>query len=179
MDKLTQKQETFCLKYFEVRNATEAAIIAGYNPKYCATNTAKLLKNTKIKARLEELRQKAEDDTIATVLERKQVLTEIIRGRFIDFMKNPTAEKLNSAALQEIKVINRGGENPVKTTTFKLHNPIPAITELNKMDGIYVDGAYVDNRKIEVYDAKGKLAGIIARIASRSGEGEGTQLPDG
>ena len=31
--KLTQKQETFCLKYFELANATEAAIAAGYSSK--------------------------------------------------------------------------------------------------------------------------------------------------
>ena len=177
MDKLTQRQETFCLKYFEVGNATEAALIAGYAPKYCATNTDKLLKNTKIKARLEELRQKAEDATVATVLERKQILTEIARGRFADFMKNLTPEKLNSAALQEIKVVSHGGDDPTKTTTIKLHNPINAIAELNKMERIYeAEGSVIiDNRTliINVTSEKGK------KLTERLIQGERTTGDNG
>ena len=32
-ERRTQKQETFCVKYFELGNATEAAKSAGYSPK--------------------------------------------------------------------------------------------------------------------------------------------------
>jgi len=145
---LTQKQETFCLKYIELDNATQAAIAAGYNPHTAAVIACENLKKPNVLARITELRQKTEDATIATVIERKQILSEIARGRFIDFM-NPTKEKLKSAALQEIRVM----ETDVgKATTVRLHNPIHAITELNKMDGVYREGTTVniDNRRLEI-----------------------------
>ncbi len=149
LSRLTQKQETFCLKYFELGNATEAAIIAGYNPHTAAVIAYENLRKPKIVERLAELQKAVEDATIATVLERKQVLTEILRGRFADFMTKLTPEKLKSAALQEIRVIDSVGG---KTTIIKLHSPIQAITELNKMEKIYSEGAVVniDNRRLEI-----------------------------
>lgn len=135
--RLTQKQETFCLKYFELGNASEAARLANYSPKTSGVIGAENLLKPKIIERIEELRKKAEDATIATVLERKQVLTEIVRGRFADFMTKLTPERLRSAALQEIRITEIGKDVPIKRTTIRLHNPVQAIAELNKMEGIY------------------------------------------
>lgn len=172
MQRLTQKQETFCLKYFELGNATEAAIIAGYSPKTARYIASENLTKPYIKQRYDELVQKAEDASIATVVERKQVLTEIVRGRFADFMTKLTAEKLRSAALQEIRIIEYGKEVPVKTTTIKLHSPIQAIAELNKMERIYeAEGTVtIDNRilVINVLSEKGKS------LTERLMEGERT-----
>lgn len=156
LSRLTQKQETFCLKYFELGNATEAAIIAGYSPKTAYVIACENLKKPKIKERLEELNQATIDASVATVFERKQILTEIARGQFIDFMTKLTPEKLKSAALQEIKVTEftggKEGRAREKSTTIKLHNPIQAINELNKMERIYTEGAVVniDNRRLEI-----------------------------
>ncbi|MCK5236310.1 MAG: terminase small subunit [Deltaproteobacteria bacterium] len=149
---LTQKQATFCLKYFELGNASEAARIALYSPRTAAVIGRENLLKPKIKAKIAELRQKAEDATIADVIERRQVLTEIVRGRFADFMTKLTPEKLRSAALQEIRITEVGQGTPIKTTTIKLHSAIQAIDTLNKMDKLYTDGAMVsiDNRKIEI-----------------------------
>ena len=179
MDRLTQKQETFCLKYFEVGNATQAALAAGYSPKTAAVIASQNLKKLKIKQRYDELVQKAVDATVATVLERKQVLTEIVRGRFADFMKNLTADKLNSAALQEIRIIQYGKEVPVKTTTIQLHNPIQAIAELNKMERIYeAEGSVtIDNRTliINVKSEKGKTLTERLMVGERTGGDNGHQ----
>ena len=65
--RLTQKQETFCVKYIELGNATEAAIIAGYSPKYAGVNTPKLLNNTKIQAYIKELREEVKSAAIMNV----------------------------------------------------------------------------------------------------------------
>ncbi|KKK76913.1 hypothetical protein LCGC14_2858890, partial [marine sediment metagenome] len=43
------------------------------------------LTKVNIQEKLSELNQKAEDASIAGVVERKKVLTEIIRGRFSEF----------------------------------------------------------------------------------------------
>lgn len=188
---LTQKQETFCVKYFELGNATEAALIAGYAPKYCANNTPKLLKNTKIQVRIQELRQRVEDASVMDVRERQQRLTEIARAKLTDFMElgpdgswvNLGQETPQGGAVQEIHSTTKydeNGANPTIHTSVKLHDPMKAIDLLNKMDKIYTDGVqYVDNRKIEIYDAKGKLTGIITRLASRIGEEESPRLTDG
>jgi len=146
---LTPKQETFCLKWLESGNASEAVILAGYKTKNPDVIGAQNLAKLSIQSRITELRQAVEDATVATVLERKQILSEIARGRFVDFMTNLTAEKLKSAALQEIRI----NELPTgKSTTIKLHSPIQAIGELNKMEKIYTEGTTVniDNRRLEI-----------------------------
>jgi len=188
---LTQKQETFCVKYFELGNGTEAAIQAGYNPRNARVIASQNLTKINIKVRIEELRQKVEDASVMDVRERQQRLTEIARAKLTDYMElgqdgswvNLGEETPHGGAIQEIHSTTKYDEhsaNPTVHTSVKLHDPMKAIDLLNRMDKIYTDGAqYIDNRKIEIYDAKGKLAGIIAGIASRIGEVEGTQLPNG
>jgi phage terminase small subunit len=75
--KLTVKQEKFVNNYFQLGNATKAAIITGYAPKYCGTNADKLLKNTKIQARLNELQAISRGNSILNVGQRKQLLSKI------------------------------------------------------------------------------------------------------
>jgi len=181
--RLTQKQETFCVKYFELGNATEAALVAGYSPKYCANNTPKLLNNTKIQARIQELRQKVEDDSVMNVLERKQILTEIARADMTNFVEvgqdgawfNIDETNLNSRAIQSVQsrtVLGKEGADDAVFIRVNLHDPTKAIDLLNKMDKIYQDGTTVniDNRTIEIHDAKGKLISAISRLAARESE---------
>jgi len=170
--RLTQKQETFCLKYFELGNVGEAALIAGYSPKTAPYIGSENLDKPKIIERITELRQKAEDASIATVLERKQVLTEIVRGRFVDFMTKLTPEKLKSAALQEIRITEVGKDIPIKSTTIKLHSPIQAIAELNKMERIYeAEGTItIDNRVLNITVNSEKAKDLTQRLT----EGERT-----
>lgn len=144
---LTQKQENFTLNLFKGMSQRDAYIQAGYSSNYAPaiidTNACMLAGSNKVRIRLEELNQAVEVDTVADVQERKEVLTEVIRGRlghYIDasgHVVDADNKKLLSAALQEVKTTEYGAEFPVKTTTIKLHNPITAIAELNKMGGDY------------------------------------------
>ena len=189
--RLTQKQETFCLKYFELGNATEAALIAGYKPKTARFIASENLTKPNIQVRIQELRQKVEDASVMDVRERQQRLTEIARAKLTDFMElgldgswvNIGQETPQGGAIQEIHSrteYDKDGANLTVYTSVKLHDPMKAIDLLNRMDKIYSDpSVFVDNRKIEIYDAKGKLAGIIDRIASKIGEDPGPQLTDG
>ncbi len=120
--RLTQKQETFCLKYFELGNASEAARIAKYSPKTAAVIGRENLLKPKIIERIAGLRQVAEDASIANVVERKQRLTIIMReDNFGKFGINRTSN-------------------------------ISAADLLNKMDKIYSDGQVVniDNRDLTI-----------------------------
>lgn len=160
--RLTQKQETFCLKYFETHNATQATIAAGYRPKYAAAIGSLNLGKPKIQARLQELSQRlknAEDDSVMNVLERKQKLSEVGRvdvTEFVDQEGNIDISGENTGAIAEVIVKDwrggKGGAPQSRTKAVKLHSKLQAIQELNKMEGIYTEGpqVHIDNRKIEI-----------------------------
>ena len=182
--RLTQKQETFCLKYFELGNASEAARLALYSPRTVGVIGYENLRKPQIQARISELRKAAEDASVMNVLERKQRLTEIARTRLTDFMElgqdgswvNIGKETPNSGAIQEIHSrteYDDDGAHPTVYTSVKLHDPVRAIQELNKMEKIYSEGTTVnvDNRKVEInVDAKELLISAIARLAARAGQ---------
>ena len=181
---LTRRQEIFCLKYYELDNASEAARLAGYSPKTAGTNVPQLLKKPLVQERLTELREleaevirKIENDVVMGVLERKQRLTEIARASIPDFVTEAGIkvgrDSIHVGAVQEIttktKVYKRTGE-PVIITNLKLHPPIPAIQELNKMDKLYSDG-YQDNRVIKqfnIYVIDNEARDLIGQVGERT-----------
>jgi phage terminase small subunit len=138
---LTQKQIAFCVHYFESGNGTEAAKLAGYKPKTAYASAWENLRKPEIQAYLAELRQKTESEAVANVLERKRVLTEIVRARcgdYTDEYGNLTVEgqdKLRTAAVQELRTERT--KNGGLRTTLKLRDPVVAVQELNRMDGVY------------------------------------------
>ena len=78
---LNQKQEKFCLAYAKSGNARQSYLDAGYKckPETADASACQLLKNPKVKARLEELRDKAANDAIADIREIQEMLTKILR----------------------------------------------------------------------------------------------------
>jgi hypothetical protein len=159
--RLTVKQEKFCINYFQSGNATNAAFVAGYSKHTAQAISSENLLKPMIVARIKELQEKAASAKIATVLERKQILTEILRAKLPDFMElgadgswvNIGPETPNGRAIQEIHSrteYDEDGSNPTVYTSVKLINPIDAIKELNRMEKIYNDGTQVniDNRVI-------------------------------
>ncbi len=171
------------MKYFELGNATEAAIIAGYSSKTARSMAAQNLTKLNISARLQELRQIVEDATIADVKERKQILSEIVRGRVTDFVEcgadgsyiNIGLESCNSHAIQEVtsttKYDDKGADAAV-ITRLKLNSPVQAISELNKMERIYeAEGTVkIDNRVLNIYVNSDKAKDLTQRLI----EGERT-----
>ena len=78
--KLTIKQKKFADEYIISGNATESAIKAGYSERYAGQNADKLLKNTNVKAYIDERMQKLEDKAIAKQDEILRYLTSVMRG---------------------------------------------------------------------------------------------------
>ena len=74
MGKLNNRQKRFCDEYLVDLNATRAAIEAGYSEKYAATNTTKLLKNTKVQ---EYLQKRQQDRMKRTEITQDMVLREL------------------------------------------------------------------------------------------------------
>jgi len=183
--RLTQKQDRFALFLFEGLSQREAWIKAGYSSKYAPaiidSNACRMEKTTKIQARLAELRAEVKSAAIMNVEERQERLTEIARARLTDFMElgqdgswvniGPETEK--GGAIQEIKSrteYDEKGSSPTVYTSVKLHNPIPAIQELNKMDGVYSEpsSGYQDNRQVNIFVVDNETKDLISQVAGRT-----------
>jgi len=152
---LTQKQETFTQNLFKGMYQRDAYIDA-YHPTYAITtidaNASILAKNQKVVARLSELRAMVTKDSIATVEERQQILTDIARGNLLDYQEvgadggylSIGKDSPHTRAISEITSrteYDKDGSNAAVVTKVKLHNPMTAIDVLNKMDKIYDDGS--------------------------------------
>lgn len=193
----TQKMENFCLNFVKLNNATQAAIQAGYSKRTAAVIATENLQKPNIQARIAELRKRAEDATIMSVLERKQLLTKIGRTNLTDFMEmgadgswvNLGPETKNAEAIAEIHSrteYDDDGAHSTVHTSVKLIDKTKAIDLLNKMDGIYKpEGTgnttnnynFVNMQQVFI-DAKGKLESNLARIASRTRTQEDTGQPE-
>lgn len=82
------KRELFCQNYAVSGNAVASYRAAGYKPKTdnaAAAGASRLLKDVKIQGRLtelcEEARRQAEEDSIADIIEIRQRVTDVLRGR--------------------------------------------------------------------------------------------------
>ena len=174
--KLTQKQDNFCLLYFKLGNASEAALQAGYSARSIRNIASVNLTKANIIERIQELRDKAEDASVANVLERQQILTEIARARLTDYttcgpdrdLIDVGPESPNTAALQEITSrteFDKDGAGNAVITKLKLHNPMQAIDILNKMDKVYTDENEDKSVKVQVnilnVDTKAVAAAIL------------------
>lgn len=161
--RLTQKQETFCVKYFELRNATEAALIAGYKPKTARFIASENLTKPNILERIDELGKEIERAAIMSKQERMERLTEIARASMIDFVEvgqdgawfNIDKTNLSNRAIQSVQsktMVGKDGADDAVFIRVNLHNPLQAIDLLNKMDKIYADGPQVniDNHSINI-----------------------------
>ncbi len=181
------KMEKFARNWFEGMPKTEAAIQAGYKPKWAASIATRLSNKVKILERYQELQQKAEDESVASVIERKQILTEIARGDLLDYQEQGAdggylsigKDSPNTRAISEITnrtEYDKDGANAALITKVKLHSPTQAIDLLNKMDGAYAPERYIQVN-IEAGDltdeqlatiAKGDTGGGRKRIAKKA-----------
>jgi phage terminase small subunit len=78
MAKLTEKQRRFVQHY--TGNATEAAKLAGYSEKSAYSVGQENLRKPVIQKALQIKQQEQESSTIASIAERKEILTDIAKG---------------------------------------------------------------------------------------------------
>ena len=181
---LTQMQERFVLNLFQGMSQREAYIKAGYSGNMAVSiidsHACALARSGKVKVRLAELNKQTESTAVATVEERKQFLTKIIRTKMTDFMEvgqdgswvNLGAETPKTEAISEIHSrteYDDNGSKPTVYTSIKLHDPIKAVDLLNKMDNLYQQdkqdiNVNVDNRKVEIIVATDNARQLTERI---------------
>jgi phage terminase small subunit len=183
--RLTQKQETFCLNVFQGMSQREAYLKAGYSANMALSvidvKASELANHGKVSVRIQELRQKAEDATIADVKERKQILTEIARANMTNFVEvgqdgawfNIDETNLNNRAIQSVQsktVLGKDGADDAVFIRVSLHDPTKAIDLLNKMDKLYAEGVPVniDNRQVNIYVIDSETKTLISRVGERT-----------
>jgi hypothetical protein len=118
--------------------------------------------NPTIKAELERLYSLQKEKALAIVtetvmapLERRQRLSEIARGRLVDFQDEGGEPRLdkntpNNGAAREYSTRVRSDKEGSTTIskTVKLNNPVEAIQELNKMGGDYAPSKHLVGHKV-------------------------------
>lgn len=144
MSKLTPKQELFCAYYAIKRNATQAAIDAGYSENTAKEIGSENLTKPHIKKRIDELlgvySKEAESDGKETI----QNFEKIARANILDYGKvegnefilHPSEEwtREQAYAVSEIRITKgKYGDH----ISFKLHDKVRALENLGRVHGIY------------------------------------------
>ena len=121
--RLTVKQEKFCLEYAKTGNATKSYLKAySKDNSYSAAGveSCRLLKNPKIKARLQELHETHNAKEIMQVEEMKKRLTDIARDD--NSVKN---------ALKAIELLAKLGGLFVSKQELEINSSIPVVIKDN------------------------------------------------
>lgn len=77
---LTQQQKNFCEEYLRTRNATKAAIVAGYSQKSARVLGSQLLTNINISAYIKSRLDEINAEQIASTDEVMRFFTSVMRG---------------------------------------------------------------------------------------------------
>ena len=77
---MNARQELFCEEYLKDMNATQAAIRAGYSEKTAYSQGQRLLKHVEIKNKLQGIREKIQDENIATIKDIEEFLSLSMNG---------------------------------------------------------------------------------------------------
>jgi len=140
------RHEKFALAIVKGMSQTDAAIEAGYKKSRARFTASRLVTYGNIIDKIEELNEVAETAGIMSVIERKERLSELARGRLSDFVEvgeDGSIKKIDikgghSQAIQGITITEFAGDsNKKRATKVRLHDPVRPIAELNKMEHIY------------------------------------------
>lgn len=124
---MNNRQQLFCEEYLKDLNATKAAIRAGYSEKTAYSQGQRLLKNVEIKNRLQEIREKIQDENIATIKDIEEFLSLSLNGEMEEEVISVVAEI-------------EGSSKVVKTKKqISLRDRIKAAELLGKRYGLWTD----------------------------------------
>jgi hypothetical protein len=134
--KLTAKQERFCSEWLIDMNDTQAAIRTGYSKKTASAIGHELLRNPKIRAEIDRLRQQA---LIRNELTLDALIQEMKHFGFFsiaDFISDDNQ-------LVDLSKLYDSEGNPITTTELKMVDKRAAVVDLIK----YLGGFEKDNRQ--------------------------------
>ena len=158
------RQEAFCIYHVLQRlPKTEAAVKAGYSRSSAVHGT--LMTFPAVVERIKELKEIIATQSIMSVAARKAKLSEIGSANLRDFQQDGVMKPFDvkveyPGALAEVSY-DEGMLNKIK-----LHDPVKAIAELNKMERIYETGTTIniDNRKLEIIVSSDRAKELTDRV---------------
>ena len=112
-DNLNSRQKLFCKYLLQGKTATEAAVRAGYSPKFARNNAPKLLHNTTIQRYLSEIQDAITQGNIAKLTEKKEILSAIARSE----RRIPVTAREQTLAIAELNKME-GDYAPDKHATL-------------------------------------------------------------
>lgn len=138
---MNNRQQLFCEEYLKDLNATKAAIRAGYSEKTAYSQGQRLLKNVEIKNRLQEIREKIQDENIATIKDIEEFLSLSLNGEMEEEVISVVAEI-------------EGSSKVVKTKKqISLRDRIKAAELLGKRYGLWTDKVDINSTEgIKIID---------------------------
>ncbi len=173
-------RETYCLNVATGMNGAEAARHAGYcrkHPENARVMSWYLLKRQDVRDRIAWLRAQATDDAVLTLIEIKQVLSEIARANLKDYQDSngrfrPLDENApNPSAVAEVIYKFDPIKRQPYVASLHLRDPIPAIVELCRLDGAYkkpVSGVTVAPvTSVSMDQARAKLSARLEAVVKR------------
>jgi phage terminase small subunit len=162
---LTDKQEKFAHNVaVKGMNYTQAWEAAGYSMNYPLStlqpNASRLAAKSKVKARIEALRDEIIGPDVMSKREMANRLTAIARAKLVDFVDaegNIKLENGESVALAELTIEDwqKLGKTAVsRTKKIKLHDPLQAMRDIAKIADYWgkdETNINIDNRSINIY----------------------------
>ena len=146
-DELTEKQRMFCIHYVKTFNATQSAINAGYSPNGAHVRGNELLRNSKVKAYIKELKTSITDTLF---IEAMDVLRKYAEIAFADITDYLTFGK------KEVEVM--GAFGPIKDDDGN-----PLMKEVNYIE--FNESGLVDGSLIS--EAKQGKDGVSIKLADK------------
>ena len=151
--RLTPREERLCQRLLQSGNVSRAAREAGYSAHSARSTGSRVLARPDVAARFRELQASVSEEGVMLAHDRKVKLSQIARGRIGDYLAplpvggavvfSAEQIRLNPAPVESVVVHTArgaGGEDPPVVTGLRLHDPVRAIAELNRMERIYSEG---------------------------------------
>lgn len=165
--KLTEKEERFCLKYFETGNGTRSVLDAGYKQSEmaAATTASRLLKKANIQARLNELRKKQEKRTEITtdyVLSNlKEVLERCMQRAPVMVREGREMVQLKDEEGRDVWRFDSNGANQALNMLGKYKKLFTEKHEVSGRDGGPIEYKNLSELADEELDAK--ISGLLKK----------------
>ena len=157
------RHELFCQLRATGKSATAAYVDAGYSENGARQSAHKLLTNSDIKARIEELRAGLTERAIEkTALTESYVINRLMR--ITELTSNPQSEKWNpNAAVRALELL--GKKLGLWITRVDHRQPIQVFTSLEE-----VEAAYAENER-EIEALLERKRQLLAKDYPEDGEG--------
>ena len=110
MKGLTPKQEAFCLAYAVSGNATEAykKAYGASSDNAAAANSARLIRNDKIRRRLDELKNETNTPKVLSIQQRKEILSQFVTddesSKMVKLKSIDLLNKMDSVYIQKQEI---------------------------------------------------------------------------